>query len=132
MLRTIACLLALAPAPVFAQGFLDRIVSEVAPAAVTHDTTPTGLAQRGVFVYDARSDLANMALDSLGSGPHLLVLTHLSGGEAKAYIDTESGRICAQLAMSITRTHGGGWAYCHPHTAPSGAAPAPAPLSETP
>lgn len=99
-----------------AQGFLDRIVGEVAPATITHDTSPSVLAERGIFVYDPRTDLTNMPIESLSPSPHTLILTHLSGGEPKAYLPATSGAACAQLALSITRTHGGGWAYCHPET----------------
>lgn len=122
MLRPIAlAALLVMPAPVLAQGFLDRLVGEVAPASVTHDTNPSALAERGIFVYDSRSDLTNMPLGSIGPGPHVLVLTHLSGGEPKAYIPTDTGPDCANAAISIAQVHGGGWAYCHPVQRPAGA-----------
>ena len=116
-------LLSALPTAAAAQGLLDRLGAAVSPPSVVHDTSPQALAQRGVFVYDHRSDLANMAFDALPDAPYMFVATTLTG-ETKQGIVFPTGSDCVGAAVSYARVHGGGFVYCHPIALPTGT-PAP-------
>lgn len=116
-------LLAALPTAAAAQGLLDRLGAAVAPPSVVHDTSPQALAERGVFVYDHRSDLANMAFDALPETGHMFVATTLTG-ETKPGVVFSTGPDCVGAAVSYARVHGGGFVYCHPLALPPGT-PAP-------